>query len=322
MRIFVTGASGFIGGAFAGTVRGRHEVVALSRSVASDAKIAALGARPVRGALGAVGAEHLEGCEAVVHCAAFVEQFGPREAFWQANVEGTQQLLDAAKAAGVARFLHVGTESACFHGQDMVDIDETYPLVTTSPYLYSETKAEAERRVLRANAPGFVTMSIRPRLVWGPGDQTILPIMLEMVRAGRFAWMDGGDKRTSTTHVANLVHALELGLTRGTGGQAYFVSDGEETTLRQFLTALLRTQGVAAPDRSIPGWVARGAASVLEATWRTLRLAGEPPLSGLAAGQMSRHCTVRIDKIRRDMGYAPVISPGEGMRQLTAAHAA
>jgi len=321
MRIFLTGASGFIGGAFARAVRDRHAVVAMSRREPSDAAIRALGAAPVRCGLGAVGAEQLADCEAVVHCAAHVEAFGDPAVFRRVNVDGTQQLLDVARRAGVRRFIHVGTEAACFRGQDMVDIDETLPTVTSSPYLYSETKAEAERRVLAANAPdgSFVTMSIRPRLVWGPGDQTILPIVVRMVRDGRFAWMDGGQARTSTTHVANLVHALELALTRGRGGEAYYVTDGEDTTLRQFLTALLRTQGVTPPDRSIPGWLARGAASVLESAWRLLRLGGEPPLTGLAAGQMSRHCTIRIDKIRRDLGYAPVISVAEGLRQLAAA---
>jgi nucleoside-diphosphate-sugar epimerase len=321
MKIFVTGASGFIGGAFARAVRGRHEVVAMSRSERTDLAIRDLGATPVRCALGAVGGEQLDGCAAVVHCAAHVEAFGDRAVFRQVNVDGTQQLLDVARRAGVRRFLHVGTEAACFRGQDMVDIDETYPMVTSSPYLYSETKAEAERRVLAANAPdgSFVTLSIRPRLVWGPGDQTILPILKTMVRDGRFAWMDGGHARTSTTHVANLVHALELALTRGRGGEAYYVTDGEDTTLRQFLTALLRTQALTPPDRSIPGWLARGAAGPLETVWRVLRLSGEPPLTGLAAGQMSRHCTIRIDKIRRDLGYAPVVSVAEGLRQLAAA---
>ncbi|MGH7786671.1 MAG: NAD-dependent epimerase/dehydratase family protein [Candidatus Binatia bacterium] len=324
MRIFVTGASGFIGGAFVRAQRERHTLLAMSRSEASDATIRAAGGEPLRGALGAVEAAQLAGCEAVVHCAAHVEAFGARADFWRANVDGTQQLLDAARAAGVRRFVHVGTEAACFHGQDMVEIDETYPLVTASPYLYAETKAEAERRVLAANAPaaGFTTISVRPRLVWGPGDQTILPILTRMVREGRFAWMDGGRARTSTTHVANLVHALELALTRGTGGEAYFVTDGEDTTLRTFLTALLRSQHMEAPPRSLPGWLARGAAATLERVWYTLHLKGEPPLTGLAAGQMSRHCTIRIDKIRRDLAYAPVLLVADGLRELTAQPAA
>jgi hypothetical protein len=321
MRIFLTGASGFIGGAVASSLKARHEIVAMSRSERSDVAIRALGVSPVRSALGEVAPEHVAGAEAVIHCAAHVEAWGAREVFWQTNVEGTRQLLEVARSAGVRRFLFVGTEAALFRGQDMLDIDENYPYPTATPYLYSETKAEAERLILAANDPanGFTTISIRPRLVWGPGDQTILPILKRMIAEGRFMWLDGGRARTSTTHVANLVHALELALTKGRGGEAYFVTDGEETTMRAFLTALLGTQGVKPPDRSLPGSVARGAAALLERVWHILGLKSEPPLPALAAGQMSRHCTIRIDKIRRDLGYAPVISVREGLAQLAAA---
>ncbi len=321
MRIFLTGASGFIGGAVASALKARHDIVAMSRSEQSDTAIRALGVAPVRSALGTVTPEQLAGSEGVIHCAAHVEAWGPRETFWRANVDGTQQLLDVARSARVRRFVFVGTEAALFRGQDMVDIDETYPYPPTTPYLYSETKAEAERRVLAANDPpsGFTTISIRPRLVWGPGDQTILPILKRMIAEGRFMWLDGGRARTSTTHVANLVYALELALTKGRGGEAYFVTDAEETTMREFLSALLATQGVTAPARSVPGFLARGAAAVLERIWRVLGLQSEPPLPALAAGQMSRHCTIRIDKIRRDLGYAPRLSVAEGLRQLAAA---
>jgi len=321
MRIFLTGASGFIGGAVASTLAARHEIVAMSRSERSDATIRALGLTPVRSALRAVAPEHLAGAEAVIHCAAHVEAWGPREVFWRTNVEGTRQLLDVARRSGVRRFVHVGTEAALFRGQDMIDIDETYPYPAATPYLYAETKGAAERLVLAANDPahGFTTISIRPRLVWGPGDQTILPTVKRMIAEGRFMWLDQGRVRTSTTHVANLVHALELALEKGHAGEAYFVTDGEETTMRVFLTALLATEGVKAPDRSVPGAVARGTAAVLERVWRMLGIASEPPVLALAAGQMSRHCTIRIDKIRRDLGYAPLVSVSDGLAQLARA---
>ena len=117
----------------------------------------------------------LVGAEVVVHAAAFVEEWGTREQFWQGNVEGTTRMLAAAKAGGVRRFLHVGTEAALFDGHDLRDVDESAPYPARQRYLYSETKAEAERRVLAANAAGFETLSVRPRLVWGPRDTSVLP---------------------------------------------------------------------------------------------------------------------------------------------------
>jgi len=116
MNIFITGASGFIGGAIARQLRRAHTIKAMSRSELSDAVLRELNVEPARCELGAVRPEDLAGCDVVIHCAAFVEQWGAREQFWQANVEGTQQLLDAARQAGVKRFLHLGAEAALFHG--------------------------------------------------------------------------------------------------------------------------------------------------------------------------------------------------------------
>lgn len=318
MKIFVTGASGFVGGAFTrAAVKQGHEIRAMSRSEKSDATIRELGAEPRRCSLGAVDPEHIRGCAAIVHSAAFVEQWGTRKQFWEANVAGTEQLLKTARQAGVKRFVHVGTEAALFHGQDLQDIDESYPYPRRTPFLYSETKAEAEKRVLAANEPGvFETVSIRPRLVWGPGDQTILTAVKEMVAKGGFMWMDGGRAPTSTTHIANLVHALLLALEAGRGGEAYFVTDDEVTSFREFLTAYLGTQNIALPDKSVPGWLARGLAAGLEGIWRMLFIKSAPPLTRFAAAITSRECTLNIDKIKTEMNYRPLISVVEGMRKM------
>jgi nucleoside-diphosphate-sugar epimerase len=316
MQIFITGASGFIGGAIAKALSTTHNVRGMSRSEGSDEHLHTLGAVPVRSELGAVKPEHLAGCEIVIHCAAFVKQWGTREEFWWTNVDGTAQLLNAARQAGVARFIHVGTEAALFHGQDMREIDETYPYPAHTPFPYPETKAAAEKLVLAANAPGFETLSLRPRFVWGPGDQTILPVVKKMVKAGMFMWIDQGRVRTSTTHIDNFVHAVILALSHGSGGQAYFITDDSTTTVREFLTALLKTQGLMPPNVSIPGPLARALAGILENIWNLLRLKTEPPLTRFAAAMASSECTIRIDKARAELGYAPVITRDQGLAEL------
>jgi len=316
MKIFITGASGFIGGAIARALSTIHNVRAMSRSEGGDEQLRLLGATPVRSELGAVKLEHLAGCEVVIHCAAFVKQWGTREEFWRTNVDGTAQLLQAARQAGVKRFIHVGTEAALFHGQHMRDIDETYPYPASTPFLYPETKAAAEKLVLAANAPGFETISLRPRFVWGPGDQTILPVVKKMVKAGMYMWIDQGRVRTSTTHIDNFVHAVTLALSQGRGGQAYFITDDSTTTVREFLTALLKTQGIMMPKASIPGPLARTLGRILESIWTLLRLKSEPPLTYFAAAMASSECTIRIDKARAALGYEPIITQEEGLAQL------
>ncbi len=97
---------------------------------------------------------------------------------------------------------------------------------------------------MAANGPAFTTITLRQRFLWGPGDQTLLPVLARMVRAGRFVWIDHGRARMSTTHVANVVHAATLALDRGRGGQAYFIADESTTTYREFLSALLATRSL------------------------------------------------------------------------------
>lgn len=319
MRVFVTGGSGFVGGhVIEHLVAAHHEVYALVRSEKSAAVVKGFGAVAVHGDLQTVDATMLRDCDAVIHAAAFVEEWGTRAQFEEGNVHGTQRVLDAAREAGVQRFIFVGTEAALFNGGDLNDVDETTPYADPQRFLYSETKAEAERRVLAANADGFTTLSVRPRLVWGPRDSSVLPVVLRMAKSGQWRWLDGGAQRTSTTHVHNLAHALLLSLTHGRGGEAYFVADDGTRTMREFLTAQCAAHGVTLPDASIGSWVARPLAMLVEATWLVLSLKGAPPMTRFAIFMMSSSVTVKTDKARRELGYAPVITVESGLHALRA----
>jgi nucleoside-diphosphate-sugar epimerase len=319
---FVTGASGFIGGALTGRlIADGWRVRGLSRSDAAAATVAGRGAEAVRGDLADVPAlaEGARGCELVFHCAAMLGDWGTAAEFEAGNVAGTANVLEAARRAGARRVVHVGTEAALLDGAPLVDVDETAPLRPDSPALYSATKARAEQAVLAAAGAGLETVVVRPRLVWGEGDTTILPQLRAAVETGRFAWVGGGRQLTSTTHVDNVVEGLVLGAERGASGQAYFVTDGEPVVFRDFVTRLLATAGVTPPGRSVPAPVARAAAAGAEAAWRALSLKGHPPLTRLAVWLSSLETTIDISKARTQLGYAPVITIDEGMRRLEGA---
>ena len=317
--IFVTGGSGFVGGAVIGhfVLKG-GDVRAMSRSETSDAKIKQLGAQPVRCDLENVTAADIADAEAVVHCAAFVEQWGPKQAWKRFNVDGAARMLAAAKAAGVKRFIHISTESVLWRGQSLRNVDESYPLAPNSPYPYAATKAQAEELVKAANAPGFETIILRPRFIWGPGDTTLMPTIERLAKSGGWMWVNHGRCMTSTTHVANLVHAIELALTKGQGGQAYFILDDGVRSMHEMISGMAAARGITLPEKSIPGWLADAIGATCEGLWSTLPMKGDPPITRFSAMILSRDSILNDAKARRDMGYQPVISVEGGMRALEA----
>jgi nucleoside-diphosphate-sugar epimerase len=318
-RAFVTGGSGFVGGALVRRLVGEGIAVrALARSPAAADALRALGAEPVSGDLSdpdalAAGAA---GCDVAFHCAALASDWGPRAEFEAVNVRGTRNVLAACASAGVRRLVHVSTEAVLLAGEPLVVVDEHAPLRFDSPAPYPATKARAEAAVLEGCGRYLETVVVRPRLVWGPGDTTVLPQITEAVRTGRFAWIGGGGHLTSTTHVDNAVEGLVLAARRGTPGGVYFVTDGPPAVFREFVTALLATRGVEAPARSVPAPVARAVAAAAESAWNALPLPGRPPLTRLAVWLAALEATIDITRARRELGYAPVISRDEGLRAL------
>jgi nucleoside-diphosphate-sugar epimerase len=317
---FVTGGSGFVGGALIERLRSEGwDVRALARSERAAERVRELGAEPVTGDLDdrdtlRAGAE---GCELAFHAAAKVEDWGDPADFERLNVRGTQNVIDACRETGVRRLVHVGTEAALMAGEPLVNVDEGAPLRPDSAALYSSSKAKAEQLVRSANGEALETVVVRPRFVWGRGDTTLLPALTEMVRSGRFRWVGGGRQLSATTHIDNTVEGLWLAATKAPAGAVYFVTDGEPVVFREFITKLLGTQGVEIPDKSVPPAVARAAAATSERIWRLLKRPGSPPLTRFAVWVSSQECTIDISRAERELGYRPVTSRDEGLAELS-----
>ncbi|MDP9293852.1 MAG: NAD-dependent epimerase/dehydratase family protein [Actinomycetota bacterium] len=252
---FVTGGSGFVGGRLVGRlVADGWSVRGLARSDVAAAAVQGLGAEPVRGDLDdlhalAVG---VRGADACFHAAAKVADFGEWADFRRINIDGTRNVMRACREAGVPRAVHVGTEAALLHGQALVHADETYPLAFRSRAPFSRSKALAEQVVLEESRDGLEAVVVRPRFVWGRGDTTLLPVLVDGVRSGRFRWVGGGRHLTSTTHVDNTVEGLVLAAAKGRPGGVYFVTDGTPVVFREFISDLLATQGVEPPTATCP----------------------------------------------------------------------
>jgi nucleoside-diphosphate-sugar epimerase len=318
--VFVTGGSGFLGGALLDALSERGETVrALARSEAAAAAVAARGAVPVRGDVTDLDAltAGMRGAELVVHAAARRRGgWAAMDALHRVNVDGSRTVLQAARSAGVPRLVLISTEQVVLGDRPLVNADESAPYPDRFVGAYAATKAEAEQLVLAASTPELATVAVRPRLVWGRGDTGLLPGLLAAVRSGRLRWVDGGAHLTSTTHVRNAVEGVLAAADRGRGGQAYFVTDGAPVPFRQFATDLLATRGVVPDAGCVSGRVARAAAGGTGAVWRTLRLPGGPPVDLATVRVVGEECTLRDDRARLELGYEGHVTREQGLAEL------
>jgi nucleoside-diphosphate-sugar epimerase len=321
-RAFVTGGSGFVGRNLIPALRARGvEVRALARSDSAMASVKQLGAEPVKGDLSGDGANvdavhaGMQGCDVVFHAAAHVKEHGKLAEFELINVTGTKVMLGCARHAGVARFVHVGTEAVLADGKPIIRADETrpYPVHPVGPYPI--TKGAAERAVIAANADGFATIAIRPRFIWGKGDTSLLPQLLEAVRKKRFGWVGHGHYLTSTCHVANVIEGALLAAEKGAPANIYFLTDGDPVDFRDFLTRYIATQGVDAGKREVPRWLAKTTATLT--AWMA-----NPPVTKMTLALMGHEVTVVDAKARRELGYVGRTTIDAGLAEMSEQKAA
>ncbi len=293
-------------------------VRALARSERAEMLVRAAGGEPIRGDVQDIQAltRAMLGCRTVFHAAAKLGPWGRFADFYDVNVRGTDHVVRAAQAAGVARLVHVSTEAVLVDGSVLVDVDETRPIPRFPLGAYARTKAMAEHVVRRANSSACATVIVRPRFVWGNGDTSLLPQLVAAAHSGRFAWIDRGHHRTSTCHVENLCEALWCAAQHGSGGECYFVTDGAPVEMRAFGEKLMRTQGIELPQRSVPRPLAMLVATATEFVWRGLGLQGMPPVTRAMIALMGGEITLDDTKARHEMGYVGHVTIADGLQAM------
>ncbi len=316
---FVTGGSGFVGRNLIVMLREQgYAVKALARSDAAANTVQAQGAEIVRGDLDDESAMRagMAGCEVVFHSAAKVDDWGDPKDYQRINVDGTKRTLDAAKAAGVKRFVHVSTEAVLIGGPQLINADETWPRPEHPIGLYPLSKGQAEAVVQAANAPDFTTVIMRPRFIWGKGDNTLLPSLMKAIDMGAYRWFNGGHHLTSTCHVRNVCEGLMLGAEKGRGGEIYFLTDGAPVEFRAFVAAMLATQGIEDKSGDLPTWAGKAFAAAGEWVWKTLPLKGRPLLTRSSIRLIGEEVTVNDAKARRELGYVGKVTREAGLAEL------
>jgi nucleoside-diphosphate-sugar epimerase len=317
----VTGGSGFVGARLIQMLLADGWTVrAIGRSPEACRKIIKLGAAAVEADLADEESlrRAVQDCCAVFHAAALFKLWGDEKQFVNVNVKGTARLLSACQSVStVTRFVQIGA-SAVIMGKPrpIVGADESLPLQFPAWAPYSSSKGRSEELVLGTNGKnGMLTSVIRPPLIWGRG-MPMLEERMKTVAAGQFRWPGDGSQPMSTCHVDNVCHAAMLAAKSDRGGVAYFVSDGEDGTLRQVVSDLLATHNAPAPQGTIPFSSAWLMARLMETLWRGLSLKGEPPLTRQMLRMIGMPFTLNISRARRELAYRPIVTWRQGIEAM------
>ncbi|MBI3722772.1 NAD-dependent epimerase/dehydratase family protein [bacterium] len=324
MKALVTGGGGFLGKAIVLALLGRGDSV---RSFARGdyPELVSLGADVVRGDIEDAASVRAacRGVEVVFHVAAKAGIWGKREEFYGPNVRGTENVLAACSSEGVSRLVFTSSPSVVFSGKDIEGADESLPYPGSYHSFYAETKALSEKLVLAANGERLATVALRPHLIWGPGDNHLVPRIVARARAGVLRRIGRGDNKVDTIYVDNAVSAHLLAADRlapgsKVAGNAYFLSNGEPRPLWEMIDRILAAAGVPPVERSVSHGMARLAGATFELTHKLLGLAGEPRMTRFLADELATSHWFDISAARRDLDYKPAVSIDEGLVRLEA----
>lgn len=324
-KLLITGGTGFLGRHLVWRAASEGmEVVFTGRSAQAADQVIRLAPAPVRwlpldhGQPDAAGtlAEAAQGADALVHCAALSSPWGRFEDFQRANVTSTREVLDACRVHGVRRLVHISTPSLYFGFRDRLDIREDADLpAPANDYVRTKLAAEA---LIHAAPPPEVAL-LRPRALFGPWDQTLVPRLLRVMARGPLPIMRGGNILLDLTYIDNAVEAAWLALTRPLPHRVntYNVSNGEPRELTDVLAVMAREFGLPLRTRRVPWPLVDGLARGLEWVAR-LGSGKEPPLTRYSAGVLAFSQTLDISALRDELGYRPTVDIDEGIRRHAA----
>ena len=260
--------------------------------------------------------------DSVFHAGALPGIWGTKKDFYQTNVEGTRHVIQGCLKHGVRKLVFTSSPSVIYNQTDMENVDESAPY--PSHYLsdYPKTKALAEQEIMTANGQqGLMTVSLRPHLIWGPGDPHLVPRIIERARKRQLIRVGEGTNKVDIIYIDNAVEghirawqALEPG--SSVAGRCYFLSDGEPVVLWDWINQLLSALGIDPVMKSISYGMAKNLGWILEGVYRILGLGGEPRMTRFLAGQLATSHYFDISRARRDFNYEVKVPPEEGMKRL------
>ncbi|MEL0628579.1 NAD-dependent epimerase/dehydratase family protein [Psychromonas aquatilis] len=322
--VFVTGAGGFLGTALCRFLRAVEiEVIGFSRSYYPH--LERLGVTQVQGDLKDVTAltKAMKGADLVFHVASKAGVWGTKQSYFDANVTGANNVITACEENKVKKLIYTSTPSVTFDGTDESGINETQPYAKKFLNYYGLSKAIAEQHILSANSQSLQTVALRPHLIWGPGDQHLIPRVISRAKAGKLKLVGKTDKLVDTIYIDNAVHAHILAANElfhdkpKCAGKAYFLSNDQPILMADMLNQILATQNLPPVTVRVPSTIAYIAGGLLECWYGITRKTDEPIMTRFVAKQLSTSHYFDISAARQDFGYQPLISIEQGMQFLS-----
>ncbi len=321
-KVLVTGGGGFVGLALVKKlVSIGYDVSSFSRQDYSELRT--LGIRIFRGDLADPKAvqKAIKGQDIVFHTAAKAGFWGSYKDYYQSNVYGTQNILDACLKFKVRNLIYTSSASVVFAGQSIENGKSDLPYPRKALSHYTKTKALAEQKILKANSKHLRTICLRPHIIWGPGDHHIVPRLLKRARAGRLRVFGTGTNRIDTIFIDNLtdahIKASEcLESNPVCRGKTYFVSNDDPVIAWEFINQILEKAGISKIQKKIPLAMALSIASLLSAFHKIFIPEKEPLLTPFLIKELSQSHWFDISNAKKDLNYTPTVSTKNGLKIL------
>ena len=317
MKVLVTGATGFLGKyVVKELVAEGYFVRAFGRNEAVGQSLVSDQVEFFKGDLSSKQAveEACKGVEMVVHAGALSTVWGPWESFYQANVLGTQHVLEASRTNKIKRLVYVSSPSIYAAPKDQIGIKEED--APTENHLNNYIKSKLLSEKLFPAYPDVPSIILRPRGLFGIGDTSILPRVLKLSQKIGIPLIKECKQLMDMTCVENVALAIALALKADRAeGQVYNITNGEPTPFKELIEEALQGLGLPIRYKKLPAFLLSGLASSLEVLYRVLPLKGEPPLTRYTYYLLRYSQTLDISKAREELGYEPRISIKEGIAQ-------
>lgn len=320
--VLVTGGGGFLGRAIITALLERRpglRIRSLSRGSYPDLRT--LGVTTIEGDLAdrPTVLRAAAGCDAVFHVAAKAGIWGSYESYHRTNIVGTENVVAACQAHGITRLVHTSSPSVVFSGRDMEGVSEAAPYSVHFHAAYPKTKAIGEQIVLHANGPALAAVALRPHLIWGPGDQHLVPRII--ARAHRLRRIGGTNKLVDSVYIDNAADAHILAMERlavgsALAGRAYFITNGEPRPIWDLVGGILGAAGLPPVTKTVSASTARLAAAMFETAFRLLGVQREPPLTRFLVDELTTAHWFDISAARRDLDYQPRVTIDQGLKRL------